>query len=137
MYKRLQVATFAELVEKYAPKLLSQQHREIVAAFTPCFFGKTNKAQDFVKALARIAWEKYSAHPAFVSAFRSFTNFKKMQLHPTPEFKDILSKLPFNQVYDDLPCEICLVGGEFPVTKEQINSIFFSIVVSCEYQVQS
>lgn len=135
MVKRLEVGTIGHLIDKHSVKLINQQHKEVEILLTPCFFGKVDKTKDFVKALARIAWEKASAHPSFFKLFRAFTNLKKLQLHPTSDFKATMQSLPFNLIYPDLPCEIFIAGGEFPITKEQVNSIFFNLVLTSDYKV--
>ena len=118
------------MIEKYSHNFISSRTKALENDFSPFFNGNIDKTKDFVLTLKRLAWEKNSAHPNFIESFRIIYKMKKYQLHQG-------HVMPFYLLDEKSSCEIVFNQSKFPLTKDQINSTCFTLVLSNSYKVKT
>jgi len=118
------IGTIGQLIAKVGETLLRHQVSEIENSLVKCFLGSRQKAEDFTKAIARIAFEKHSAHPTYVSTFLAVNRYKRKQ---GEEFSSGIPPKP-NE-------EVVFHYFKFPLTPEQINSLCFNLIPYSNYEV--
>lgn len=118
------IGTIGQLIAKVGDTLLRHQTSEIENNLIKCFLGNTKKAEDFAKAIGRIAFEKHSAHPTYVSTFLAIQRYRRKQ------GEDMVSALPPKPNE-----EVVFQYFKFPLTSEQINSLCFNIIPYSNYEV--
>jgi hypothetical protein len=73
------ISSIGHLIGKIGETLLRHKPGDIEENVMRCFFNDKQKARDFTKAIGRIAFEKNSAHPAYLEAFLGYERLKKQE----------------------------------------------------------
>jgi hypothetical protein len=132
--RRLSITSIGDIMRKFEKELLMQERiPTIQQAFLPCFAGKVQQTSDFVTLLNRVAWEKYHAHSQVINSLIAFHSYKaKILANPL-----LLKQKPAsaNLVDVGLPKEITIIGGDFPLTRDQIATLFNRVIHSNDWHV--